>query len=586
LEFGLIGNCQFNALVDRKGSVCWLCWPRFDSSFVFGSLLDKEKGGSFQISPYEADISGDQVYLENSNILKTTFHTPKGDFEIIDFAPRFSQFNRYYKPTTLVRIVRPIRGEPIVKVSCQPTSEYGLKNLGATCGSNHIEYEGAPAKMRLTTNASLTMVAEEKPFLLTKTLYFCLTWGRPLESELERTCEDFLDKTLAYWQRWVKHCHIPREYQEAVIRSALVLKLHQYEDTGAIIAATTTSIPEAMGTSRNWDYRYCWLRDALFSLVALQRLTQFEEMEKFAIYLKNLVELKIDHLQPVYSVSGDGRLTEVVLDHLSGYLGHKPVRIGNQAHEHLQHDVYGEMILAIGQLFLDRRFGSDGYGSRELLQNLLNQIERHLEDEDAGLWEFRGAMQMHTFTVLMHWAGAKKALEIAEENHYHDMVKQAASLKKRSEEILNRDCFDKELGVFTQAAGKKEMDAALLMLINLGYLKKGDPLAAKQVESIEHSLRTQKNGLIHRYIHTDDFGSTENAFTICNFWLAEAYAHIGQYDKARELFEKLLTYSNHLGLFSEDIDPNTCEQWGNFPQTYSHVGLINAAIAISKPWEV
>ncbi len=584
MELGLIGNCQYNALIDPTGNISWLCWPRFDSSFVFGGLLDDDKGGHFRIGPEDGG-KGQQVYIENSSILKTVFDTARGSFEIIDFAPRFRQYDRYYKPTMLIRIVRPISGNPLVKVSCNPKTDYGKRSTKPVFGSNHIEYEGAENRIRLTTNASLTLVSEEKPFVLHEPVYFCMTWGKPLESELFSTCDHFFEKTLQYWQRWVKHCHIPKEYQEEVIRSAIVVKLHQFEDTGAIIAATTTSLPEAQGTGRNWDYRFCWLRDALFSLNALQRLTQFEEMERFVTYLKNLVELKKDRLQPVYGVAGDSKLEEHILDHLKGYKGHQPIRIGNQAHEHLQHDVYGEMILAISQLFLDRRFGTARHQPVRLVKELLQQIEEFLEAGDAGLWEFRGTEQLHTFTVLMHWAGAKKAHEIGVALQDEELSAKAKDLQTRAAKIIDEQCWNEELGAYTQAAGGNQMDGALLMLINLGYIPADDPRAASQVRCIVEQL-SAGNDLIHRYVHQDDFGETDNAFTICNFWLAEAYARIGETEKARKLLDKLVSASNHLGLYSEDLEPKTLEQWGNFPQTYSHVGLINAAIAISRPWDL
>lgn len=586
MELGIIGNCQFNALVDKYGNIPWLCWPRFDSSFVFGSLLDEEKGGVFRVCPKDGQ-EGTQSYITNTNVLRTKFETSSGAFEIIDFAPRFFQHDRYFKPTMLVRIVRPISGAPLVQVKCRPTYNYGRETLKSEFGSNHIQFDTGDQGLRLTTNASLTMVSESLPFVLDSPIYLCLTWGRPLESTIGSTCEDFLERTILYWQRWVKHCYLPLEYQSEVIRSALVLKLHQFEDTGAIIASTTTSLPEAKGTTRNWDYRYCWLRDALFSLLALQRLTQFEEMEKFVGYLRNIVYLQEDKLQPVYSVSGEAKLTEYIAEHLVGYKGHRPVRVGNQAYEHDQHDVYGEMIMAISQLFLDKRF-VDGrrLAPNILLERLIDKIEVFLDKPDAGIWEFRGTEQLHTFTMLMHWAGARKAAEIAKTISSPELETRVKKILESSEEIMRDKCFDKELGCFVQASGRKEMDASLLMLINLGFLKAGDVIAERQIDCIARELCANENGLLHRYKHQDDFGSTENAFTVCSFWMAEAYARLGRMDEARKLFEVLLEGSNDLGLYSEDLDPCTMEQWGNFPQTYSHVGLINAAFAISPPLEI
>ncbi|CAM2005751.1 glycoside hydrolase family 15 protein [Acanthopleuribacter pedis] len=584
MDYGLVGNCQYNALIDPNGNVAWLCWPRFDSSFLFGGLLDSNHGGRFRISPGD-DSRGEQSYLVNTNVLRTEFTTDRGRFEIIDFAPRFVLFERYHKPTKLFRIVRPLSGEPVIRVEIEPKGDYGRVTPTPVFGSNHIRYNGLDQELRLTTNASLSMIAEQRDMVLREPLYFVLSYGEPLEANLEHTCKEFLERTIQYWQTWVKHCYLPLEYQDAVIRSALVLKIHQFEDTGAIIAATTTSIPEAHGTVRNWDYRYCWMRDAMFSLLALQRLTQFEELEGFVSYLRNLTEVSQDgetRLQPVYGISGEHALIEHILDHLEGYRGHQPVRIGNQAYEHLQHDVYGELILAISQLFLDRRFINPEQGMPiTLITRLLNHIETYLEAKDAGLWEFRGIAQLHTFTLLMHWAGASMVHQIGETHDLPELKTKAEALHRRASALIEDRCWDEQLGAYTIAAEVDALDASLLMMINLGYLDRDNPRAHRHVDAIARRLDAG-NGLIHRYTMQDDFGATENAFLICSFWLAEAYARLGRRAEAEALFNTLLANANPLGLYSEDLDPKTGELWGNFPQTYSHVGLINAAFALAR----
>jgi GH15 family glucan-1,4-alpha-glucosidase len=561
-----------------------MCWPRFDSEFVFNRLIDSDQGGDFKITA-KGDFESHQSYVNNTNVLRTLIKSSDGAFEIIDFAPRFYQHRRYFKPTSLIRIVRPISGEPLVRVSCDPVKDYGKSRCSQTFGSNHISYRGLPSELRLTTNASVNMVSESQSFVLDKTYYFALTYGQPLEEDLAQTCEYFLDQTVSYWRKWIKHSHLPSNYQKEVIRSALVLKLHQFEDTGAIIASTTTSIPEAAGTVRNWDYRYCWLRDALFSLGALQRLNHFEELEGFVVYLRNIVAQVRDskqRLQPVYSVTGKTDLKEFHLDHLAGYKGHKPVRIGNQAFEHLQHDVYGEMILAISRIFLDIRFQIEGQSPpTALIHDLLGYIEKFLASPDAGLWEFRGKSQLHTFTVLMHWAGATVAEEIGRKTGDSTLMKKAASLKDQADKIIKTQCWDPKREVFVQASGGSFLDASLLMLINFGYLGKDDPRAHRQIDLTLEELDAG-SGLLHRYITQDDFGETTNAFTICSFWLCEALARVGRQGEAEELFERLLKFSSPLGLYSEDLDPKSGEQWGNFPQTYSHVGLINAAFSLSS----
>jgi GH15 family glucan-1,4-alpha-glucosidase len=285
---GIIGNCSYSALV-RDGSVEWLCWPRPDSSFVFGPLLDREAGGAFTVEGLDANEVR-QEYVENTNVLRTEFSGPSGAFELVDFAPRFQQYDRFFKPSMLVRILRPLSGEPRARVRCRPRYEYGLVEAGSWRASNHVEYTGFPAPLRLTTNLPLTYVEDERPFLLERERHLVLTWGQPLEAGLEETAEHFLERTIDYWRRWVKGTRVPRDYQREVIRSALTLKLHQYEDTGALLAATTTSLPEHPNSGRTWDYRYCWLRDAYFTLNAFERLGHSEEMELFLEYLRNLAE--------------------------------------------------------------------------------------------------------------------------------------------------------------------------------------------------------------------------------------------------------------------------------------------------------
>jgi GH15 family glucan-1,4-alpha-glucosidase len=581
---GIIGNCSYSALL-RDGSVEWLCWPRPDSSFVFGPLLDRERGGVFAVEGVESEAVR-QEYVENTNVLRTVFHGPAGEFELLDFAPRFHLYDRFFKPSMLVRILRPLAGEPRARVRCRPTYEYGLEEVGFWRASNHIEYTGFPTPVRLTTNVPLTYVEDERPFLLEGDRHLVMTWGEPLEAGLEETAERFLERTLDYWRRWVKGTRVPRDYQSEVIRSALVLKLHQYEDTGALLAATTTSLPEHPGSGRTWDYRFCWLRDAYFTLNALERLGHSEEMERFLEYLRNIAEEGGGVLQPAYRINGDRHAEERILEHLAGYRGDGPVRIGNQAFEHVQNDVYGEMILAVSRLFLDTRFVGEipPLTAVEIVESLLDQIERTLEEPDAGLWEFRGRTRLHSFSVLMHWAGALRAIEVAEALDAVDLAARARDVERRAADILATRCWNDEIGALTQVAGEPQLDASLLLAVHLGYLTPDDPRATSHVDAIRKALAVD-GGLLRRYSVDDDFGETHAAFTVCTFWLVEALALLGRTDEAKELFDRLLSLDNGLGLYSEDLLPDTLEQSGNFPQTYSHVGLINAAFRLSRRWD-
>jgi GH15 family glucan-1,4-alpha-glucosidase len=516
------------------------------------------------------------------------FSGPEGSFELIDFAPRFAQFDRFFKPSMLVRILRPLSGEPKALVRCKPVREYGLAESASWRGSNHIEYTDFSTPVRLTTNVPLTYVEDERPFLLERDRHIVLTWGQPLEAGIEETAERFLERTVDYWRRWVKATRVPRDYQSEVIRSALVLKLHQYEDTGALLAATTTSLPEHPGSGRTWDYRYCWLRDAYFTLNALERLGHSEEMLLFLEYLRNRADEREGSLQPAYRIDGGHDAPEREIEHLSGYDGDGPVRVGNQAFEHLQNDVYGEMVLAVSRLFLDTRFVGEipPHTAVEIVQSLLDQIEARLDEPDAGPWEFRERTRLHTFTVLMHWAGARRAVEVAEALYADELAARAREVEKRAAELLETQCWNAEIGALTQVAGEPQLDAVNLLAVHVGYLDADDPRATSHVDAIRDALAVDGgHGLLRRYANRDDFGHMEAAFTVCTFWLVEALALLDRTDEARELFERLLSLSNGLGLYSEDIIPETLEQSGNFPQTYSHVGLINAAFRLSRRWD-
>ncbi len=581
---GIVGNCSFNALISG-GSVEWLCWPRPDSSFVFGPLLDREKGGVFVVEGINvADVH--QEYIENTNVLRTVFSGSTGSFELIDFAPRFMQYDRAFKPSMLIRVLRPLAGDPRVRVRCRPTWDYGRRVADSWRASNHIEYTGLPTSVRLTTNVPLSYVEEERPFLLEGNHHLVLTWGQPLEAGLEETAERFLERTLDYWRQWVKNTRVPRDYQREVIRSALVLKLHQYEDTGALLAATTTSLPEHPGSGRTWDYRYCWLRDAYFTLNAFERLGHSGEMESFMVYLRNLAEERAGELQPAYTITGGDDAQEVELDHLAGFEGERPVRIGNQAFHHVQNDVYGEMILAVSRLLLDARFAGSVSTPQavRLVNELLKQINDRLDEPDAGLWELRGVRRLHSFTVLAHWAGARRAVEIGLALDSPELTGKATRVMERAEKLLEERCWNAEIGALTQAAGEPQLDAALLLAVHLGFLRPNDPRAATHVDAIREALSVD-GGILRRYTVPDDFGRPEAAFTVCSFWLVEALALLGRRNDARVLFEDLLSLHNGLGLYSEDILPETRTQSGNFPQTYSHVGLINAAFRLSRPWD-
>lgn len=579
-NYGLIGNCSYLALIDTDGNVGWLCWPRFDSSFIFGGLLDKNKGGHFAVKPEAEDYTSTQTYVPNTNILETTFEHKDWAFKIVDFAPRFSQYDRYYKPLMLVRKIVPLRGRPRIKVTCDPRGNYGEVIPTKVFGSNHIRYQGLEAPVRLSTNIPLNFVDNESGFSLSETKHLVLTYGEPLEAPIETTVATFLERTKKYWRKWVRNTSTEQFRQEAVIRSALTLKLHQYQDTGAIIAATTTSLPESPGSTRCWDYRFCWMRDSHYTLKALNDLSHFGILRDYATFVENIVVREDKRFHPLYPITIDRVPTENILD-LDGYMGEKPVRIGNQAYEHIQNDVYGQVLVTLLPLFNDKRLiGKEAPSLLELAQRCLEMIQKTMQEPDNGLWEFRGVSQLHSYTFLFHWAGSHAAKRIAEQVGDKSMAKLARQMIKESVEMIER-CYDPKRGVYTQAIDNPNLDASLLQLINMAYLNPRSAKAKQHLKVLEDELRTP-SGLFYRYRHADDFGEPETTFLICAFWYVEALARMGRVKEAITIFDQLSQHGNHLGLLSEDVHEVSGSQWGNFPQTYSHVGLINAAFSISR----
>lgn len=578
-NFGIIGNCSYMSYIDDSANVTWQCWPNFDSSFIFGSLISEQKGGEFSIKP-SSDYQSNQYYLQNTNILITEFKTKDGEFQVIDFAPRFELFERYHKPTQLFRKIKLISGNPKIKIKCTPMGDYGNIQAKATQGSNSINYQGLDADIRLTTNVAKTHILNQSDFALTEDSYLVLSYNSPLEAPLKRTFEEFLERTTDYWRRWVRRSSIPSIYQEEVIRSALLLKLHQYEDTGAIIAAGTTSLPESPGEERNWDYRYCWIRDSYFTLNALTNLGHFTEAERYSHWIQNIVENAGERFQPVYKIDGSSSIEEKIIP-LEGYLGHGPVRIGNEAYLQRQNDVYGQMLLSLLPLYTDlRTFGNYSKPSDKLILKILNLIEKYMDEPDAGIWEFRGKMQKHAESFLFHWAGAMAAKKIGHLNHNDEIIKKSEKCIKLAADNIEK-CYDEKLKVYGMSQENKKLNASEFLLITMHYLhgEKDAEKAKKHIEALENELK-MGDDLIYRYRDLDDFGETKSTFLICAFWYAEALVDIGEIEKAKKVFNSLLKRSNKLGIFSEDIEPESGSQWGNIAQTYSHVGLINTAFKI------
>ncbi|HLG18825.1 MAG TPA: glycoside hydrolase family 15 protein [Bdellovibrionota bacterium] len=579
LNYGAIGNGRVLALVSPEASIDWLCLPRFDSPSIFARLLDQDKGGSFKIESAGEAKSSRTDYIQNTNVLRTRIECADGSFDVIDFCPRVNRGLTMEVPLELHRLVVPREGSPPLRVHFDPRPDYARSPFEVIPGQGVIELRNGSARFYLHTNAPVTYVRNRQPFQLSEPTYFVLAYGAPSSINSSAAVQQLLDLTIATWRTWVKTCALPSFAAETVLRSALCLKLHIFEDTGAIIAAATTSIPEALGTERTWDYRYCWLRDAAFVVEALRRLSHLAEGEAFVRFLLEVAQE--GPLQPVYGIGGEKVLPEERLDHLHGFAGCKPVRIGNAAYLQKQHDLMGEIILCLETLMTDERI------VHEKTDRLMRLVERLVEEsiklaplKDTGPWEFRTLEQDHTFSKVMCWVAAHRGAELAARFGNPATVERWSSWAKAfGEEILRRG-YNPRLGFFTQILDGENPDASNLLLPTLGIIDPRDPRFQSTVEAYERLL--VRNGWMLRYKNRDDFGETTSAFSICSFWWAEALALAGHLDRAVELFQRLVTYANPLGLFSEDVDPTTGKLLGNFPQAYTHVGLIHAAITIGE----
>lgn len=589
LDLALIGNGTIGALIDADATVVWGCFPRFDGDPAFCALLEApgtaDQQGLFAIDVLDRSAV-EQEYVRNTPVLRTRMQDASGGcVEITDFAPRFRQHGRVFTPMTLVRVVRRMAGHPRIRLSLRPGAGYGSARTTTTSGSNHIRYLGGDVVLRLTTDAPVTSVLEETPFFLEDPITLILGPDETVTAGVRELGRHFLEETIGYWQEWVRSLAIPFEWQDAVIRAAITLKLNVFEDTGAIIAAMTTSIPESAGSGRNWDYRYCWIRDAYFVVHALNRLGATRIMERYVGFILNIIAgAEHGRLQPLYGVTGRTALEERTVPSLPGYRGMGPVRIGNEAYRQVQHDVYGAAILAATHVFFDRRLAHQGGEALFQRLEILGERAAELYDRpDAGIWEFRGPPRIHTFSSVMCWAGCDRLARIATHLGLTDRAGYWSGHAARIHEAICARAWNPELGSFTGTLDGDTLDASLLRLNEVGFLADDDPRFAGTVRAIERDLK--RGDFIFRYVERDDFGVPENAFLVCTFWYVNALAAIGRREEARTLFERTLACRNRHGLLAEHIDPRTGEQWGNFVQTYSMVGVIGAAVRLSVRWD-
>ncbi|QWV96456.1 glycoside hydrolase family 15 protein [Geomonas nitrogeniifigens] len=589
LDLALIGNCQVGALIDTQAEIVWYCLPRFDGDPVFCSLLQEHElseGLGYCSIELVDQVASEQNYLANSAVLVTQMTDSRGGVvEVTDFAPRFRQYGRIYTPIMLVRQVRRLHGTPRIVIRVRPARNYGAERGEYTYGSHHIRYVSPYMVLRLSTDASVTAILQELPVVLDDEVNLVFGPDETVQESVSELARRFKAETLAYWQEWVRDLGIPFEWQDEVIRAAITLKLNAFEDTGAIAAALTTSIPEAPDSGRNWDYRYCWLRDAYFVVNALNRLGATKTMERYLRYLVNVVAGSDGgYLQPVYGIDGNGNLEEKEMPSLPGYRGMGPVRVGNQACLQVQHDVYGSAVLAVTHVFFDHRLMQRG--DVPLFQRLepLGEMAIQVHDQpDAGLWELRGSRRVHTFSSIMCWAACDRLAKIAERLGLRERAAYWEAQAQRIHETVCRRGWNEEKKSFTAAFEGETLDASLLLMHDVGFLAADDPRFAATVAAIERELR--RGDYIFRYVEEDDFGAPQNAFIVCTYWYIYALVALGRTEEARRLFENLLAHHNRHGLMAEHVDVATGEQWGNFVQTYSMVGLINAAIRLSKRWD-
>jgi GH15 family glucan-1,4-alpha-glucosidase len=585
LDLAVIGNCRTAALLDTRARLQWWCFPHFDSDPVFSHLIAGSEEKGFCDVVMDGAVSHTSAYERNTAIVQTTIEDSSGNgLRITDFAPRFKRFERVFNPPQVFRRIEAIAGLPRIRIRARPTFNYGGAYASRAMGSNHIRFVGGSDTLRLTTDAALSYIAHETPFALIKPVTMILGPDEPFEAAVDTASREFLERTREYWLDWVRSLAVPLEFQADIIRAAITLKLCNFEETGAIIAAHTTSIPEAPGTRRTWDYRYCWLRDAFFVIQALNRLGATATMEEYIHYITNIAVDAEMPLRPVYRIVPAEPIEEHSAPNLAGFQGMGPVRVGNQAAEQLQHDAYGSVILAASQMFIDERLPR--LGDADLfhrLEPLGSRALRFAMEPDAGPWEYRGRKRVHTHSATMCWVACDRLARIAARLGLVDRATHwRAHADSLRDEILQR-AWSARHGVISGALDHEELDASVLMLPELGLLPARDERFVKTCQVLGKELN--RNGFIMRYNAEDDFGMPETAFLACQFWYIDALASLGRRQEAREMFADLLTRRNHYGLLSEDIHPTTGELWGNLPQTYSMAGIVNTGRILSRSWQ-
>jgi alpha,alpha-trehalase len=583
LNYGVIGNCRSAALVSQKGSIDWCCLPDFDSPSVFAKLIDNEKGGSFSIVVDDNYIIS-QKYIIWTNVLCTEFRSAQGTFEIIDFMPRYKLIeDDYFAPAEIYRYIKYISGTPTFKVRYCPVLNYAKEQVSNVTEDNYIRtYSRVNPTDCIYLYSSLNFndVLDSKEITLLQHQFLLLSYNQKLiDIDIKRVYLEF-QRTKVYWLNWTNRSKKFEKYNEEIIRSLLILKIMSYQPTGAILAALTTSIPESIGEGRNWDYRFCWLRDASMLLETLLKMGHFYSAKHFLVYLKGILKSKTDSFQIMYGIRGERQLTETELPHLSGYENSKPVRIGNAAYTQKQNDVFGYLLNVIYQYYQFFPGTLDEIEDMwEIVRNISRTISTRWEKPDKGIWEIRYGEKHYVFSKVMSWVAMDRAAKIAialNKTYYAESWRGIANDIK---EDVFKNGWKEDLQTFTQTYCNSDLDASLLLMADYGFIDYSDQKYIKTVKAVRNALFY--NGLVYRYINHDDFGKPASSFTICTFWLIQALFKTGMKEDARIIFENLLSCGNHLNLFSEGIEFSTKRLLGNFPQAYSHLALINTATMFS-----
>lgn len=585
LNYGIIGNCRSGALVSETGSIDWLCLPQFDSSSIFAKLLDKERGGKFSVHPKNL-LKSEQKYIKNTNILCTRFTCNEGVFELLDFMPRYKtdDSKERYAPADLVRFFRHVSGTPSFSISYQPKLEYAQFYTETVIQDDYIKSfttEGVYDSVYLYTSFDKKSVLDGAFMNLTEDQFCLISYNQKLLKQTVERASLKLQRTKVYWLDWIQRTTSYTNYQDAINRSALTLKMLSFQKSGAVLAALTTSLPESIGEVRNWDYRFCWIRDSSMVVKVMKQLGHNSISRSYLNFIINIVPDKDEKLQIMYGIDGQKTLTEYELTHLAGYEGSAPVRIGNAAYIQKQNDIYGILLDVIYQHF--KIHDTSLVHSEELwtiVRNVVKIVERNWQLPDKGIWEIRNDDKHFTFSKVLCWTAIDRALRIAALLNQKKYIKEWLDLRKQIREDIMQNAWSENKQAFTQAYGTEDLDSSVLLMESYGFIEGTSPMYISTVEAIQKEL--EYNGLLFRYKNADDFGTPKSAFTICTFWLINALIKIGRKEEAQKKFDELLSYSNHLGLFSEDIDFESKRLLGNFPQAYSHLALIETAINLSQ----